>query len=510
MLDLIVDPYQPRVFLSLLGIPACDMPRAYRWSSHVNITDIRTDKDVAVYRPHAAKFKTTTFSLRFSEGGEVWLERECAQLAHFSNQGVIPEGFTYSCDLPVDSMQRVRASNVHLYLTTIETGQRGENLHERGMTFDGPNRNSAGLFRSAKRPNPHDLPVPVTVEGWHQLDKESREQPEEKATMSLCLIGVDYWSIQAREVIQYYVSVGYDHICIGVPMWPKSDKFQQLFAKLRDFIEEGYLSLVISYYTEKPINPTFFGRNFTYAPQGHKGSFINTCIIAARAFGDSVVHVADMDEMVVHSYGNKTSIKEVVSLVAKEENTTINEFCAINMASYRLVYYNTTSGPNHPGLIVDKMEAIYYDKTDSVTVYGKTLHNAKRIMRTGLHGPANCEQLYEPGMPVNVTRPNILDKVGSGMLESRTRDGGPWPRPYNRSVYPYFRPYVPHLATLHLGDSFRKRSGDLDLRKRCGGTICATPELQDERNHYLLDWAEIVQRELIKRHEVDNSFPITG
>jgi hypothetical protein len=54
----------------------------------------------------------------------------------------------YFCDVPVDAINGIRKSAVHVFLTKHRDGA---NLHTAPFTFNGPNVNSAGMFRGARQ-----------------------------------------------------------------------------------------------------------------------------------------------------------------------------------------------------------------------------------------------------------------------------------------------------------------------------------------------------------------------
>jgi hypothetical protein len=173
--DIIIDTTQPRVFLSMLGLPGSDIPRNVRGKTvNVTIKDVRTNLTFVQCQPsqQAQALGKSKWALRFSRDGVVWLERSCEIFDHFSSGGVNAEGMTYVasltltdkartsketvntsslniihaltrihryfCDVPVDAINGIRKSAVHVYLTKHRDGA---NLHAAPFTFDGPNGN---------------------------------------------------------------------------------------------------------------------------------------------------------------------------------------------------------------------------------------------------------------------------------------------------------------------------------------------------------------------------------
>jgi hypothetical protein len=155
----------------------------------------------------------------------------------------------------------------------------------------------------------------------------------------------------------------------------------------------------------------------------------------------------------------------------------------------------------------DKLMAVYYDTIDSVTIYGKTINNPRRVVRVGQHVPANCEDLRGEGAPANVTRPNVLRDTGGLRKMVGREDGGltlPWPP--NNTEFPkgqfLFRPRVWDWGILHLGDSFVKRgnrlkNGSWPRFKTAKGII----------DFYSRDWAAATKADLERRSREKPDLP---
>lgn len=93
-------------------------------------------------------------------------------------------------------------------------------------------------------------------------------------------------------------------------------------------------------------------------------------------------------------------------------------------------YRDAEAGHAATGKIADKLLQLG-PGTDSVAVYGKTISNARRVLRVGLHGSAYCEALPGDDASARRTRPSVdFD----------------------------FRAPSAHLRVMHLMDSYKKRS----------------------------------------------------
>jgi hypothetical protein len=98
VVDIIIDTTQPRVFLSMLGLPGSDIPRNVRMqTNNVTIKDVRSNVTYAQFQPfqQAQALGKSKWALRFSRDGVVWLERSCEIFDHFLSGGVNAESATY-------------------------------------------------------------------------------------------------------------------------------------------------------------------------------------------------------------------------------------------------------------------------------------------------------------------------------------------------------------------------------------------------------------------------------
>ena len=154
-----------------------------------------------------------------------------------------------------------------------------------------------------------------------------------------------------------------------------------------------------------------FGKNFTYAPQGHKSSFVNTCILSSRAWGDHFSFVGDMDEIVEYRYGNKTSVGDAILHQLAVKKLAFEDTCGINLGSIVGHFHPDKVGFSDTGTIAEKLYGVKAAH-DSVGVYGKTISNVRRVLRAGLHSIAYCE-----GLPTDAdwrsTRKSVMNKTNT-------------------------------------------------------------------------------------------------
>mmetsp|Transcript_16215 Transcript_16215/g.38867 ORF Transcript_16215/g.38867 Transcript_16215/m.38867 type:complete len:612 (-) Transcript_16215:400-2235(-) len=531
IVDVVSDPYQPRIFLSMLGLPASDIDRPQRGSTtNVSFVDIRTGEWTVVEQSRSLTNATHGFLLllRGSGGDHEVAKRTrvaapCALLKHAGATalGAFYESMTYACSLPpkVHEMDcfngtvdcKVRVDVLLAPMAWVAKGGVGKlpyhlNLNGLANPFYinnnhqvGSSAVTSGLFNSVSRRGS----IAPSAGGHYRSggeggggsveDSSAAAAAPKKLRMSVCLIGVNYFSLQHREVIQHYITSGFDHVYLGVPQWPTSVLFNKTWSLLGDFVIDGSMSIIVSEYAEDFIEPERFKKNFTYAPQGHKSSFVNTCILVARAAGDDFVFVGDFDELIEHIYGSETSIAEVVADQLSARNISLQtsltevasdqlainsrvipDTCAIEMGSVFGVYHSDRVGFSDSGRIVDKLAGVKWGD-DSVATYGKSILNARLVLRAGLHGPAYCEAQPGPELSLNLTRPSIdLKKINQ------------------------FRSNPKILRTLHLRDSYMQRASSKDVKDaKKGGLV----------SYYARDWSGLVYTDLDQRAKIWNRLP---
>jgi len=505
IVDVNNDPYQPRLFLSMLGLPASDIPRDLRRrTANVTFTDVRrTGQTMTLVQSRDLVNQTHSYAVVLRRNGDSNNNNNkpilavCNILRH--SRGValnaFHESMTYACDLPrqelkewnwqteneetkvfVDVLLAPFKEQTEASLSSLTTNNfLNLTQEEPFVIFSQHGYASSGLFNSATRkgtvapdpfatwkgePAPQSAMMHSTGSGSNIITNNSSNS--RKLKISACLIGVDYISTQQREVLQTHLTMGIDHIYLAIPIWPTSPKFQQLWTHLRDFVEEGRLSLIVSEYAADPIQPERFKRNrFTYAPQGHKTSFLNTCLLAARAAGDDFAWIADFDELLEHDYGNQTSLAEVLADQIKQHNMTPQETCAICLGAVNGLYHWDKVGYNATGKISDKLEMVA-NLLDSVDNYGKSIANVHRILRAGLHGPAYCEVLPSAPGEQFVTRSTFMP---DGVKIHPAKD---------------------ELRTLHLSDSYKKRHQVWHIK--------TAQKEEPQLSYYARDWSDLVRR----------------
>jgi hypothetical protein len=495
IVDVVPDIYQPRIFLSMLGLPASDIPRIIRGkTTNVSYVDVRTGMKGIMKQSSDLVNKTHGYALLVQPVNTRGIADHiihqpflafCNNLYHQGNTalGAYYESMSYACDLPVDKLEAlVNTSAYFNFQVNVLLAPREKNnidLNNLAASlfslnnFSHPffiNRDntgsSSGLFNTVSRyPRQHKMPFALQLES-RAIEKSNSNSIK----VSACLIGVNYVSLQQREVIQYYLSSGFEHVYLGLPQWPTSEEFRKSWLMYRDFVQEGTLSILISEYSAEYIEPETFGLNFTYAPQGHKSSFLNTCLLVARAAGDNFAFVGDMDELIEYRYGNSTMIGGAILKQLALRNLSIEDTCAINLGSVSGHYHPDRVGFSDSGGIAEKLHGVT-PGTDSVASYGKTISNVKRVLRAGLHGAAYCEDLPTEANR-EATRKSAMD--------------------YKINV---FRPHIDDIRTLHLTDSYEQRTPPwaLKMAKESGSA-----------SYYARDFSDLVASHLARKNDLRN------
>ena len=267
IVDVVADPYQPRLFLNMLGLPASDIPRPIRGSvTNITMVDIRTEEDMVMRQSSAVVNNTHSYALMVQTNDKN-LIATCNLIWHHENTAMnsFYESMTYTCDFDYPIHQMLEKFQVHVLLAPkhfVNSGGIGihaldyVNLNGVDAPFYIDKKGHSGLFNSVSR-------KPSIMNTQDVKYNSSDHIPR----VSACLIGVNYVSPQHREVIQYYISTGFDHIYLGLPLWPDTVLFEQTWNLLKDFVIDGNLSMIVSEYSKEFIEPERFGRNFTYAPQ---------------------------------------------------------------------------------------------------------------------------------------------------------------------------------------------------------------------------------------------------
>jgi hypothetical protein len=168
--------------------------------------------------------------------------------------------------------------------------------------------------------------------------------------------------------------------------------------------------------------------------------------------------------LIEFKHGNTTTIEEAVNIQLSANNIHLSKLCGINLGAIGGFYHPDQAGYTNPSSIKDKLVAVG-KVSDSVTTYGKSFLNVKRVLRAGLHSAAYCEAPSVPRLE-NVTRSGIIDETDS------------------------FRPDIADMRILHLTDSYSQRSQPWLVNNAKTGS---------EESYYVRDFSDIVNSLLEQR-----------
>ena len=252
----------------MLGLPASDIPSAMRGNvTQITMVDIRSGQEITMRQSRDLVNVTHSYALMV-QTSDRYLITDCNLLKHNgSSMNAFFESMTYTCDFDYPIHQLSKKIRVDVLLAPLMLGASwGMGIHpsdyvnlngiDTPFYIDGNHKGSSGLFNSVAR-KPSSL-------NTHRISENSTEYIPRA---SACLIGVNYASPQHREVIQYYISTGFEHIYLGLPIWPDTTLFNETWSLLKDFVMDGNLSIIVSEYAKDFIDPERFGNNFSYAPQ---------------------------------------------------------------------------------------------------------------------------------------------------------------------------------------------------------------------------------------------------
>ncbi len=110
--------------------------------------------------------------------------------------------------------------------------------------------------------------------------------------VSACISSVDYPPRQLREIIQHYMIIGFQHVYLAVPLPSYTQLYNDMLNSLRDYISEGSVSVIESYYAHKTASQPY---NWQYF--GHRSAFNHACMYSARFHNDDFVYIGDIDEL---------------------------------------------------------------------------------------------------------------------------------------------------------------------------------------------------------------------
>ena len=486
IVDVIADPYQPRIFLSMLGLPASDLGAKKGSTTNITMVDVRSGQEFIML--HSTDLVNTTHGYTIvlrGDSNDISFRLQSATCKNLKHQGntalnAYYESMTWACDLNPQQLRLGKWKEMEKVYVDVLLGPSDMDFDNNtnretpsylNLTANKPfdiskshGLSSSGLFNSASRRG-FTPPQPFLWKDGNS--NEIGEKKSKKLRVSACIIGVDYYSVQLQDVIQAHITMGFEHVYLAVPQWPTSASFNQTWNLLSDFVKDGSLSIIVSEYTTEYIQPTWFKKNFTYAPQGHKTSFLNTCLLVARAAGDDMTFVGDSDELIEYKYGDQTSVAHMIEDQLLTRNISLEDTCAITLSSLTALYSVDKAGFSNKDKIADKIAGIK-SGTDSVNTYGKSIENVRRILRAGLHSPAYCEDNPSPETRY-ITRPsNISMNINA------------------------FRPNISDARTLHLSDSYSLRSRPWELK------VAAE---EKHISYYVRDWSSLVQTNLGKEGE---------
>ena len=326
--------------------------------AHMNAhTLIHTYTQVTVVQPYLLP-SDSYFSIRVQGQGHGFVNARCALVDHKSSLAARAECSTFACDLPdVAWLKHPQRGEVEITLYHSSHGLKPI----ADSFFITAGSTSAGMFQRVSRNNNPKL------------------ENSDSGGLSLCITGVDYLSLQFREIIQYYLLAGVTHLYLGVPLWSSHPNYQLLKRFLADFINEGFVSIVISYYSDRDFEIPELDAIFRPATS-HMNTFINTCSLHARSSGDSLVFVQDMDEMAVHSFGAKTSLPQALKAIMDRLDRKLDDICSLILERDTVAFKASESRWDSKASLAIKHEALL---DTSHAVQPKTIHNAKRTVRVG-------------------------------------------------------------------------------------------------------------------------------
>jgi hypothetical protein len=251
----------------MLGLPATDMTREARGNvTRISMVDVRTGDRMDMKQSLQLVNDTHSYAVLLSmQNGYVMTLCEVLKQKGLS-LNAFAESMTYTCDFkePIANDTPMQVDVLLAPWSLGATWGMGIDsftyLNLNGVDtpfYVSAGAKTSGLFNSVSR---RDTMKPLSMQ---ETENSAMYQIPRVAA---CLIGVNYASTQQREVIQYYLTIGFEHIYIGLPLWPTSTLFREMWEMLQDFVHEGSLSIIVSEYAGEFIEPERFGRNFTYAP----------------------------------------------------------------------------------------------------------------------------------------------------------------------------------------------------------------------------------------------------
>ena len=230
-----------------------------------------------------------------------------------------------------------------------------------------------------------------------QVQQQPRRPLSHFPRASACISGFTYAPIFLREYIQQYVTLGFVHVYMAMPMPRTSTLYSDARRALEDYIQEGYVSLIESFYTRDA--------EYDYMVYGHRSAFYHACAYHSRYHGDEYMFLGDIDEFPLPAppplgpagahpgapgwYPGYNSIGAMISHTLKRRGLSTGDNCAINLPCQTAVM-----GPRadtRSRFLGNRFPKQTKYVPSSVAVYGKSLHNLRVAMRFGPHAACLCE-----------------------------------------------------------------------------------------------------------------------
>ncbi|GAB5367008.1 hypothetical protein AAMO2058_001192900, partial [Amorphochlora amoebiformis] len=328
------------------------------------------------------------------------------------------ESHTHTCSLPDSVFERgrvrglgngmylrIKHPNATLDFSVIHQGEFwiSPQSGSGGMMWNSPRKLSLNPMEPTNSPEPKKPSEPKKSsepkteskkssepkKGTKSTSKpEGRKKNPQEFKISACLAGPNYAARYLREVIEYYKTIGFTHVYLGMPLGENSPLLKDISSSLHDYTQEGFLTLAISHYSDKA--------QFHYDLNGHRSAFNHACGYHARFHGDHYVYLGDIDEFPIPANPG-IKLPQAISEALQENNYSYEENCAINL--YGCVAIRTFESkkymnkkPRFLGNIFGAQQCVT-DRADSASVYGKALHNVRMSMRYGQHATCFCENM---------------------------------------------------------------------------------------------------------------------
>ncbi|GAB5368648.1 hypothetical protein AAMO2058_001337800 [Amorphochlora amoebiformis] len=306
--EVVLDTLKPRILVVFLGLPAGDIHRSTRpYVRFIDLIDIYTNSSLRIDNQKRLKHMvharlTTPHDLRADKlekqrsekrkkSGFSLTSKKCTPLKHTNSLNAAYESTTYECDMGESHAEYYKIIDSpdisEISVDIITPPEKGETrVHSTPFGVNRTNGFGAGLMSYTNR----KMTQKTDIRSNPAMFSHSVRG------VSACITGVDFRQPYWREIIMVYQFMSFSHVYIAVPFLKTHWFFQQMAVTLSDWIEEGFVSLVPSVYTQVAMTPMKNDLFWTYRPHGHKSAYYNACILNARNHRDDFVWIADMDE----------------------------------------------------------------------------------------------------------------------------------------------------------------------------------------------------------------------